>query len=104
MRKPQVTGQLLFMFAMLMQALPLEAREAQPLLHINSVSGAPSLRAFNGLEVPESVRREFTKAEGFLQREPKDGKPSSERTKAYLGYDRKNLYVLFVCWDSQPTK
>ena len=34
---------------------------------------------------------------GFRQREPSDGKPVSQPTTAYLSYDEKNLYVVFVC-------
>ena len=36
---------------------------------------------------------------GFVQRDPQDGSPVSEPTTAYLGYDQKNLYVVFVCSD-----
>jgi hypothetical protein len=36
---------------------------------------------------------------GFRQREPGDGTPVSQPTTAYLSYDHKNLYVVFVCKD-----
>lgn len=36
---------------------------------------------------------------GFSQRNPHDGEPVTEPTDAYLGYDQKNLYVVFVCFD-----
>ena len=39
----------------------------------------------------------------FIQREPHDGQPVSQPTEAYLGYDEKNLYVVFVCHDD-PAK
>ena len=42
-------------------------------------------------------------AEGFVQRNPHDSAPASQRTVAYLGYDEKNLYVVFVCFDD-PSK
>jgi len=38
-----------------------------------------------------------------VQREPHDGEPVSKPTQAYLGYDQKNLYVVFVCYDD-PAK
>ncbi len=44
----------------------------------------------------------MTKVEDFRQWKPKDGAPSSQRTVAYLGYDAKNLYIVFVCFDSSP--
>jgi hypothetical protein len=40
--------------------------------------------------------------EDFVQRDPREGEPASQRTTAYLGYDRKNLYVGFVCLDRNP--
>jgi hypothetical protein len=38
----------------------------------------------------------------FRQFDPGDGDPVSEPTTAYLSYDDKNLYVAFVCKDSDP--
>jgi len=42
---------------------------------------------------------QMAKVTGFTQRNPHDGEPVSEPTEAYLGYDQKNLYVIFVCFD-----
>jgi hypothetical protein len=39
----------------------------------------------------------------FVQQSPHDGQPVSQPTEAYLGYDNKNLYVVFVCHDD-PSK
>lgn len=36
----------------------------------------------------------------FRQNQPGDGAPATESTTAYLSYDRKNLYVVFVCRDA----
>jgi hypothetical protein len=46
---------------------------------------------------------QMAKVTRFLQREPHDGEPVSQPTEAYLGYDDKNLYVVFVCHDD-PSK
>ena len=40
---------------------------------------------------------------GFRQFQPADGAPVSQETWAYLSYDDKHLYVVFVCKDD-PTK
>lgn len=40
----------------------------------------------------------------FIQNQPKDGEPATQKTDAYLGYDDKHLYVVFVCFDSEPDK
>ena len=42
----------------------------------------------------------MAKVTGFSQRNPHDGEDVSEPTDAYLGYDQKNLYVVFVCFDN----
>jgi len=41
----------------------------------------------------------MAKVTGFAQRNPHDDEDVSEPTDAYLGYDQKNLYVVFVCFD-----
>ncbi len=45
------------------------------------------------------VALRMAKVTGFTQRNPHDGESVSEPTEAYLGYDQKNLYVVFVCFD-----
>jgi hypothetical protein len=49
-----------------------------------------------------SVAKSMTRVDGFRQNTPRDGNPVSQRTEAYLGYDDTNLYVVFVCFDSEP--
>ena len=43
-------------------------------------------------------------AEGFTQNDPKDGEPSSERTKVWVAYDDRAIYVAAFCYDSEPKK
>ena len=45
------------------------------------------------------VALQMAKVTGFTQRNPHDGEKVSEATEAYLGYDQKNLYAVFVCFD-----
>lgn len=40
--------------------------------------------------------------EAFTQYEPQEGALPSEKTIAYIGYDRKNLYIAVRCFDSNP--
>jgi Domain of unknown function (DUF5916)/Carbohydrate family 9 binding domain-like len=51
------------------------------------------------MEPAGETARHMTKVVGFVQRTPHDGEKVSEPTAAYLGYDQKNLYVVFVCFD-----
>jgi hypothetical protein len=64
-------------------------------LRIPRVDRAPKLSDF--LEgVPREAEAVVTV---FKQFDPHDGAPISERTAAYLSYDRKNLYVGWICKD-----
>jgi len=40
--------------------------------------------------------------DSFTQYEPLEGGEPSEKTTAYIGYDRKNLYIGVKCYDSEP--
>lgn len=40
----------------------------------------------------------------FVQLTPKEKGTPSEKTIAYIGYDNKNLYFAFRCYDSEPKK
>lgn len=66
-----------------------------PTLHIPRVSRAPKLEDFLN-NVP---RESETKLTGFRQFFPHDGAPVSQPTSAYLSYDDKNIYAVFVCVD-----
>jgi hypothetical protein len=44
----------------------------------------------------------MAKVDDFRQWRPQDGAPSTQKTVAYLGYDARNLYIIFVCFDSNP--
>ncbi len=41
---------------------------------------------------------------GFLQQEPREGQPATERTEAWLLFDDENIYVSARCWDSHPER
>jgi hypothetical protein len=47
---------------------------------------------------------EALKIEDFLQFTPVEKGEPTFKTEAYIGYDRKNLYIAFRCYDSQPGK
>src|SRR5712691_157669 len=66
-----------------------------PVLRIPRVKRPPRLEDFlNG-----TAREDEAIVTSFRQRDPGDGVPVSEPTTAYLSYDDKNLYVIFVCKD-----
>ncbi len=71
-----------------------------PSLKIPRLTRAPVLEDFLTMEPAGETAQQMTKVDGFVQRNPHDGEVVSEPTAAYLGYDQKNLYVVFVCFDN----
>ena len=38
----------------------------------------------------------------FIQQEPHEGSPATEKTEAWIFFDDENIYVSARCWDSHP--
>ena len=38
----------------------------------------------------------------FIQQEPREGEPATEKTEVWLAFDDENVYVSFRCWESEP--
>jgi hypothetical protein len=72
---------------------------APPALTIPRLTRAPALEDFLGMKPGSETASQMAKVTGFVQRNPHDGQKISEETAAYLGYDEKNLYIVFVCFD-----
>jgi hypothetical protein len=82
--------------------LTVETGNEQTLL-IPRLSRSPTLEDFLAMAPAGEIAAQMTRITHFIQREPHDGDPVSQPTEAYLGYDEKNLYVVFVCHDD-PAK
>ncbi|MFQ5817258.1 MAG: DUF5916 domain-containing protein [Terriglobia bacterium] len=80
------------------------ADDPPPVLTIPRVDRPPTLEDFLDMKPAGDVDGHLAKVEGFIQADPSDGAPSTQRTEVYLGYDDTNLYVVFVCFDSEPEK
>ena len=52
----------------------------------------------------EPVWSQLTPITDFVQTEPSEGAPASEKTETFLFYDDENLYFGFKCYDSEPRK
>jgi len=78
---------------------PQQAPPSRPSLTITRAAAPPRLEDFRSGE-----RRDGVAADAFLQREPNDLAPSSERTETYISYDSTNLYVVFVCHAKDPSR
>ena len=79
-----------------------QAAFAQYDLIVPEIGGVPTLEDFSGMEPATPLARSMAKIEDFIQREPDDGEPASQRTEVYIGYDRTELHVVFLAFDNEP--
>jgi predicted porin len=80
------------------------AKPASREVTIAHLSSAPKFAQFVDMDADKIAATGMAKVEGFVQERPKDGEPASQRTEAYLGFDEKNIYVAFLCFDTEPDK
>src|SRR6266536_3433157 len=52
----------------------------------------------------EEAYRQVEALTTFIQSEPKQGTPSTERTEAWVMFDDTNLYLACRCWDEHPER
>ena len=48
--------------------------------------------------ISEAVWKQADPITEFIQREPLIGRPPTDETEVYIGYDRYNLYIAFRCY------
>ena len=76
---------------------------------VDSPEGGVTVRAVRIQEpirldgrLDESVYGAVTPFIDFVQQEPQEGSPSTEKTEAWIFFDDRNIYISARCWDSQP--
>ena len=52
--------------------------------------------------VEEELWRSISPASGFVQQNPDEGAPATERTEVRIAFDDRNLYFGIVCFDREP--
>src|SRR3954464_11613898 len=67
---------------------------------IAKITRPPNFEAMLAMDGAEPESLGMTKIEKFTQTDPDDGKPATQRTVAYLGYDAKNIYVAYLAFDT----
>jgi hypothetical protein len=105
MRRPRwITASLVV--ALLLSASKLCAADAPATqtVQVPFLNRAPVLEDFLQMAPSPAWEGKLAVVDKFVQREPVDGAPATQRTVAYLGYDHKNLYAIFVCFDTEPGK
>src|SRR5512133_484474 len=88
--------------ALLARSADVPAPAATRKLAIPLLEPAPKLEDFLDMGPDAAFKGRMAKVDHLLQRRPKDGAAPTQKTDVYLSYDRKNLYAVFVCFDSQP--
>ncbi|MGB2906887.1 MAG: DUF5916 domain-containing protein [Candidatus Aminicenantaceae bacterium] len=68
---------------------------------IPRMSGSPKI---DGILDNPFWEKEALKIDGFRQFTPVEKGDPSQKTEAYIGYDHKNLYIAFRCYDTDPQK
>ena len=75
-----------------------------PELVIAKVAERIGLADFEGMRPRAALLGKMTVIENFVQSNPTDGAAPSQKTVVYVAYDDVNLYVIFVCFDSNPER
>src|SRR5260370_28219789 len=87
--------------AILLVANTVASAAAPASIRIPRVSSPPRLEDFEDM-APRGNSTQLAKVTDFIQRQPSDGKPATQRTDVYLCYDGTNLYAICVCWETDP--
>ena len=52
----------------------------------------------------EEIYSQVEAISGFIQNDPDEGAPATERTEVWLLFDREHVYVVARCWETQPDR
>ncbi len=61
-----------------------------------------SLADFEGMQAGPEWRDKLAHVTTFIQNQPIDGAPATEKTEAWLARTRTTLYIVFICFDRHP--
>lgn len=78
------------------------SRDGQGRATIRAVRIEEAIRVDGALD--EEVYHLVPAIGDFIQQEPQEGAPATERTEAWVFFDDRNLYVSARCWDSHPER
>ena len=87
------------------------ASPVAPAVITRTTEGQATVRAVRVTRPPtldgrldDSVYTGTLPIDGFIQQEPQEGAPASEKTEAWMLFDDSNIYVAARCWDSHPER
>jgi hypothetical protein len=85
-------------------AITKQAVDSSATVHIPHLTREPKLEDFADMVASPEIAATMLKVDTFWQHDPKDGVAISQKTEAYLGYTDKNLYVIFLAFDTEMDK
>lgn len=94
----------LLLFAFTLPAFAQTSVGERSQLKIPKMQRAPVIEDFAEMKPNAEIEGQMAKVDQFIQNQPRDGEPASQRTESYLGYDDKNLYIVFIAFDKEPEK
>jgi hypothetical protein len=71
--------------------------DGQVFVRATRISSAPRI---DGI-IDDPQYRETPSFSGFIQADPDEGAPSTERTEAWVLFDADNIYIAIRCWDTR---
>src|SRR5260221_7371428 len=102
-RTALVHAALLILFSSAVRAQsPAVSRDADGHITVRAVRTASALRIDGKLD--EEIYAATEPIGGFVQQEPDEGRPATERTEAWVFFDDDNIYVSARCWDTHPER
>jgi hypothetical protein len=78
------------------------ARDASGAVSIRAVKLASPLTVDGQLD--EAVYRDVPAISDFVQNDPREGEPATEKTEVWVLFDDSTLYLVARCWESQPER
>jgi hypothetical protein len=78
--------------------------KSQPLpdVKVPLLTGPISLKDFPDMEPRAGLKEQLGYLTQFIQNEPVDGAPATNRTDVYLAHTKTTLYIVFLCFDKHP--
>jgi hypothetical protein len=81
---------------------PAGSRGANSEVTVPVIDRPLTLADFDGMEPKGDLKQRLAHVGGFIQNQPVDGAPATERTQVWLARTRTTLYVVFLCFDNNP--
>ena len=75
----------------------------RPSLRAVRLSGEATAPVIDG-RVDDAVWAQVEPASHFIQQQPDEGQPATERTEVRVLHDARNIYIGIICFDSEPAR